>query len=130
MERLTGLPGTAFALGSAGVRHPAWVEANARITFGTFDTATARTNAAYERDEPLPRNQRYPYGKPLVGDHAYVVTNVDVKTRMVTVRNPWDQKWDIRIPYDDLEKVFPAAQANPVKLEDPISGTPIYPTRR
>jgi hypothetical protein len=137
MERLTGLPGTAFTVAPSALDHPDVAAANARagyaapkltldtlaglhrsghaITFGTFDKATASTNPAYFQPGGLPNNQAYPYAQALRGDHAYVVTNVDVTHKTVTVHNPWDQKEDIVIPYDDLQKVFLTAHANPVK---------------
>ena len=64
--------------------------------------------------------------------HTYYVTNVDVATRTVTVHNPWDSRDNIKVPYDDLEKVFAQAQVNPVKYDPEAAkaaNLPPYPKR-
>jgi hypothetical protein len=76
-----------------------------------------------------PAYQQNLYNQQLHPHHTYVVTNVDVAARTVTVHNPWDEKVDIVIPYDQVEKVFTQAQVNPVKYAGNNPDIPPYPKR-
>jgi hypothetical protein len=59
------------------------------------------------------------------------VTGVDTARGTVTVRNPWDQKQDIVIPYSEAQKLFTLAQMNPVQYAGPKDpndpGQMLYP---
>lgn len=141
MEQLTGLAGTWFPLGEKPALPPSLaqyappapklsIELLAQLnaqgyatTLLTFDKGSAGTNhPAYNED-------RHPYSQQIRAHHTYYVTKVDVASNTVTVRNPWDQKDNIVVPYDQLDKVFAQAQTNPVKFTVPPPGGPAYPTR-
>jgi hypothetical protein len=90
-------------------------------TFLTFDrNSTGFNQPAYQEDV---------YQQMIQPHHTYVVTDVNVQAGTVTVRNPWDQKEDIVIPYKEVEKLFTQAQINPVKHVNPPDGVPPYPQR-
>jgi hypothetical protein len=146
MERLTGLPSEHFVLGATDTL-PVMGGRRAVLTLDAL-AAFQRNGYAitlttfFEPDESPRFNQDAykPFASPyteggkreaLHPRHAYFVTGVDADRQTVTVQNPWEGSHkDIVIPYKDLEKVFGAAQVNPVKyLGDHEGRGPESPTR-
>lgn len=149
MQRLTGLPSDHFILAppeSVEIQEiPSKAATFPRLSLEKLaayqQQGCAITLTTFEKGSPYLQHRAYdqfntPYKmegqrEPLHAEHAYFVTNVDAKEGTVTVQNPWGGcHKDIKIPFEDLEKVFVAAQVNPVKSTGTfVGGMGAYPKK-
>jgi len=151
MARLTGIESSNYALALTipplplppGVEQPKLEKPSLQA----FDTALKNGNAVtfltFDKGDEGTKQEAYQkavYAQQIHAHHTYSLTGVDTEKGTVTVRNPWDQKQDIVIPYSEAQKLFITASVNSVQYAGPKdpsnpgqmlypAGMPSYPQR-